>query len=230
MESTQVDEAVALLEKANANLEPELLSLAAARDQLETYARAQRLAAFGVAALARRIDDASEIARATGSSTGRARDTIATGKVLSGSAPLADALRQGEVSLDQATEIAKAEESAPGSAGELLSVAQSESFHVLRERARKTKLEAEQHKGLAERQHAARKARSHSDELGMVHIHMELEPHVGSPIVARAEAEAQRLARKAKAAGTKEPFERYLADAYAALLSGSGKGPSDPSW
>jgi hypothetical protein len=101
-------------------------------------------------------------------------------------------------------------------------VAQAESFRVRRDKARKTKLEAEQHRGLAERQHAARKARSHTDELGMVHIHMELEPHVGPPIVARAEAEAQRLARKARAADMKEPFERHLADAYAALLSGSG--------
>ncbi|MGH2700902.1 MAG: hypothetical protein ACRDJ2_03900 [Actinomycetota bacterium] len=58
----------------------------------------------------------------------------------------------------------------------------------------------------------------------MVHIHMELEPHIGSPIVARAEAEAQRLARKARAGGEKEPFERYLADAYALMLSGAGEG------
>ncbi|MGH2828756.1 MAG: HNH endonuclease [Actinomycetota bacterium] len=224
MEVAFVDQANEMLEKANANLEPELLSVTAAREHLEAYARAQRLAAFGVAALARRIDDASEIARATGSSTVRAKETISTGKVLSGSAPLENALKHGEVSLDQAAEIARAEESAPGAASELLSVAQSESFHVLRERARKTKLEAEQHRGLAERQHAARSARSYSDELGMVHIHMELEPHVGSPIVARAEAEAQRLARKARAAGTKGPFECHLADAYAALLSGSGKG------
>ncbi|MGH2700245.1 MAG: HNH endonuclease [Actinomycetota bacterium] len=224
MEVAFVDQANELLEKANAGLEPELLAAADARELLESYARTQRLAAFGVAALARKLDDATEIARATGSSSGKAKDTIATGKILGESAPLEDALRQGEVSLDQACEIAKAEESAPGAATELLKVAQEESFHVLREKARKTKLEAEQHRGLAERQHAARKARSHSDELGMVHIHMELEPHVGSPIVARAEAEAQRLARKAKAAGTKEPFERHLADAYAALLSGSGKG------
>ena len=73
MESTHADEAVELLEKANANLEPELLSLAAARQQLQAYARAQRLVAFGVAVLARRIDEASEIARATGSSTSKAR-------------------------------------------------------------------------------------------------------------------------------------------------------------
>ncbi len=227
MEVAVVDQANELLEKANANLEPELLGAADARELLESYARTQRLAAFGIAALARKLDDASEIARATGSSSGKAKDTIATGKVLIGSAPLEDALERGEVSLDQATEIARAEESAPGSAQELLSVAQSESFHVLREKARKTKLEAEQHRGLAGRQHAARKARSHSDELGMVHIHMELEPHVGTPILARAEAEAQRLARKARAdkgKTAKEPFECYLADAFAAPLSGSGKG------
>ena len=58
----------------------------------------------------------------------------------------------------------------------------------------------------------------------MVNIHLRLEPHVGTPIVARAEAEAARLARKSKSNGTVEPFERYLADAYASLLGGSGKG------
>jgi hypothetical protein len=58
----------------------------------------------------------------------------------------------------------------------------------------------------------------------MINIHLSLEPHVGTPIVARAEADALRLGRKAKAPATKEPFQRHLADAFAALLSGSGKG------
>ncbi|MDP9067166.1 MAG: HNH endonuclease [Actinomycetota bacterium] len=105
-----------------------------------------------------------------------------------------------------------------------MAVAQDEAFHVLREKARKVKLEAEQHRGLAERQRDARSARSYSDELGMVHVHLALEPHVGTPIVARAEAEATRLARTAKQDGEDEPFEAHLADAYAALLSGSGTG------
>jgi hypothetical protein len=223
MEVTAVDDAIELLEKANADLQPELLSVPEARERLEAYARAQRLAAFGVAALARKIDDASELARATGTSVGKAKDTIATGKILTGSDDLSDALCHGDISLDQAAEIAKAEESSPGAATELLAVAQEESFHVLKEKARKAKLEAEQHKNLAERQRAARSARSHTDELGMVNIHLALEPHVGTPIVARAEAEAARLAR---AADSKEPFERHLADAYAALLCGSGKGPA----
>jgi hypothetical protein len=68
-------------------------------------------------------------------------------------------------------------------------------------------------------------ARSHVDDLGMVNVHLCLEPHVGTPIVARAEAEAERLARQAKRDDRElEPFGRFLADAYASLLSGTGMG------
>jgi hypothetical protein len=211
------------LEKENAGLQPELMTVEFARELMGNYARAEKLVAFGLAAPSRKLAD-SEVARLTGSSIAKARNVVATGKVMAASAELAGAMQQGDISLDQASEIARAEESAPGAASELLTVAQAESFHVLRDKARKTRLEAEQHRGLAERQHAAREARSHSDELGMVHIHIELEPHVGSPIVARAEAEAQRLARRARSAGTKEPFECHLADAFAMMLSGGGRG------
>ena len=60
MESKVLDEAVGLLEKANANLEPELLTAGAARELLGCYARAEKLASYGRAMLARRVDDASE--------------------------------------------------------------------------------------------------------------------------------------------------------------------------
>jgi HNH endonuclease len=227
MEVTRVlEEAAALLEKANANLEPELLPPQVSRELLNAYARAERLAAFGIASLARTIEDATEVAQATGKSLGRARDTVATGAAVGTSPELGDALRRGEISLEQATEIASAERSAPGSANNLLDVARKDAFHVLRDKARKVKLEAEQHRGLAERQRDARFARSHSDKLGMIHLHVAWEPHVGTPIVNRAEADAQRLNRNARKTGRHEPFERHLADAYAAMLSGRGTGRS----
>jgi hypothetical protein len=47
METSHVEKAVELLEKANAELEPELLSAEAARELLGAYARAEKLAAFG---------------------------------------------------------------------------------------------------------------------------------------------------------------------------------------
>ncbi|MFN2388833.1 MAG: hypothetical protein ABR575_04420, partial [Actinomycetota bacterium] len=157
-----LDEAVELLEKANANLEPELLGADHARKLLAVYARVEKLGAFGVTALARKTQDASELARVTGRSLGKARETVDTGKVLGDSPELSDVLQHGDVSLDQAAEIAKAEESCPGAAAELVPVAQGSAFHVLRDKARKVKLEAEQHKGLAARQRAARSARSYS--------------------------------------------------------------------
>jgi hypothetical protein len=223
-----LDRAIELLEKANANLDPDLMGAADARRTLKRFAQAEKLVAFGVASLARRIDDAEQVARATGTSAGKARVVVETGKVMASSDDLSFAMQQGKVSLDQANEIASAERSAPGVARDLLKVAKTESLQVLKDRSRKAKLEAEQHRGLADRQHAARSARSYADELGMVHIHLQLEPHVGTPIVGRAEAEAQRLARQAKKAARDrselEPFERYLADAYSELLSGNGKG------
>ena len=195
------------------------------RQLLEVYARAQRLAAFGVAALTRKIDDAAEVARVTQTSIGAAKDAVDTGRTLASNSELDQAFRSGALSLDQASEIAKAERSAPGSASALVDVAASRPFHVLREKARKVALEAEQHRDLGTRQHEARKARTYSDELGMTHIHLELQPHVGTPVVARAEAEAQRLARVAKQEGNQpEAFERYLADAYARMLTGGGSG------
>lgn len=48
MQEDILSEAVTLLEKANANLEPELLSAGAVRELLAEYARAEKLASFGV--------------------------------------------------------------------------------------------------------------------------------------------------------------------------------------
>ena len=229
MSAVQVEQAVELLEKANADLEPELLPAPLARRLLAVYARAEKLAAYGVAALARKLDDASELARVTGTPLGKAKAVVATGKVLGASGALSDALQQGDISLDQAAEIASAEESSPGAAKELVPVAQKEPFHVLRDKARNTRLEAAQHQGLAERQRAVRAARSHLDELGMTHIHLAFEPHVGTPIVARAEAEACRLARAAHQGrhqgAVRGPSRRRLCGAAVGL----GQGPRSAS-
>ena len=125
-----VERAVELLEKSNAALQPELLPVEAARRLIAAYARAEKLAAFGVAALSRKVDDASAVARVTGTSVGKAKAVVATGKVMGACEDLAAALQHGDVSLDQAAEIASAEESAPGAAKELVAVARSEAFHV----------------------------------------------------------------------------------------------------
>ncbi len=167
METQVLDQATELVEKANANLEPELLTAEGARTLLATYARLERLASFGIALLTRKLNDPGEIAKATGSSVGKAKALVATGETLAKSGELAGALQHGDISLDQATHIAAAEEAAPGAAAELVAVARSEPFHVMKDKAQRVKLEAEQHRDLATRQRRARFGRSHADPLGM---------------------------------------------------------------
>lgn len=222
---SHLDQAIELLEKANADLEPELLDSAGARALLERYARARKLSDFGVAAIARKVDDAQVVSRTTGTPVGQAKATIELGNNLKAAPELGDALQTGAVSAEQAREIACAEASVPGVVEHLVKLASEEPFHVFKDTARKLKLEAEQHNGLAAKQHASRSARHYSDELGMTHIHLSLEPLVATPIVNRAEADAERLYKAAKKeTGRTEPFERYLADAFVAMLQGGGKG------
>ncbi len=227
-----IADALTLIERANARLQPGELTGSESRSLIDAYGRIVKLGGFGIAALSPRLGDPAAVARASGTSLGKAREAAATGTTIQASPDLSAAMQQGAVSLDQAAEIARAEEAAPGSARSLVKVAQDEAFQVLKDKARKVKLEAEQHRDLAQRQHEARRARSHVDELGMVHIHLELEPHVGAPIAARAEADAQRIARAAKggkteSAGERVPFERHLADAYGRMLAGgAGRGPA----
>jgi hypothetical protein len=227
MELEVLDELAELLEKVNADLEPELLTVEGAHAGLARYAHLERLASYGRTVLARKVADASEIARTTGTSIGRAKEAMETGKRLRDADEVDTALKTGTISFEQAAEIARTEESRPGSAPELIDVATNAPFHVLRDRSRRIRLEAEQHRDLPARQHAARGARSHTDELGMIDVHLRFEPHIGTPIVTRAEAEASRRFRKAKKEDRAEPFERHLCDAYAAMLQGSSvKGPS----
>lgn len=181
MDSTGIGEAITWLEKSNADLEPELLSADAARALLADYARAEKLASFGKTVLAQRISDAAEVARATGVSLGKAKAAVEAGDALKDADEVRAAFQGGSISMDQATEIALAESARPGSSADLLGVADKESFQVLKDKARKIVLEAAQHKGLAERQHAARQARSYTDMMGMVNVNLALEPHVGTP-------------------------------------------------
>lgn len=224
----ELDEAAARVEKVNADLSPGLYSKARRRSLLERYARLEKLAAFGKAALAAQVGDAAALARVTGTSIGRARQTIETGRRLEENPQLGEALRRGQVSLDQAEEIAKTEAVRPGSVDRLLETARTDSFHVLKDEARKLRLEALAGPGLAERQHHARYLHHRVTDLGMIHLEADLEPHIGVPIINRLEAHARRLAEAARRAGNPEPIERHLADSLPAAFSGEGKGSGRP--
>ena len=135
-----VPKVLELLEKANAELEPELLDSSGARVVLDRYAKARRLVDYGVAAVARKVDDAAVVSRATGTPVGQAKATIELGNNLKAAPELGAALQTGAVSAEQAREIASAEASVPGITEDLVDVARSEPFHLFNDTARKLKL------------------------------------------------------------------------------------------
>jgi hypothetical protein len=225
MESlSALTEALRLLRLANTALAAEVWSSSESRHRLACYVEARKLAAFGEATLAARVGDADGLARLSGSSVGRARETIDTGRAMSESPVLGEAVGRGEVSLDQASEIARTASLVPESMAELVEVARSQPFRALKDRARKVRLEAEDRDDLRSRRHRARRLRHWVGELGMVHLDAALEPQVGAPIVARLEREARRRAREARSRGIDEPVDCHLADALADGLAGSSSG------
>src|SRR5687767_10315751 len=219
MQVDPLQEAKKWLEKANANLQPELLTAAETRRQLGLYASIKKLAGFGETSLALKADDPQELARVTGTSVGKAKDTVEAAKVLQDADVVRDAFSRGEVSFDQAQVIGKAEKAAPGSSAGLLDVTKSEGFHILKENARRIVLEAEQHRDLPTRQKEARTARPFVDDLGMMNVHLRFTPAFGTGIVNRAETEARRLQKAARREGREEPFDRHLCDAFGKMLA-----------
>lgn len=169
-------------------------------------------------------DGADWLARQAGTSLSEARGDLQAGKALEAMPATLLAVATGEVSLAQATEVARAEAEAPGSEAALLELAKRSGLGPVREEARRLVLEAACPEELYARQHRARSFRHWRDDLGMVRFSGALPPSVGTGIVNRLEAAAARLRRAAGEAGPQEPFEAYAADALAAMLEEEGPG------
>lgn len=219
-------EALRLVRRANAGLTAHRCSRPEWERRLACFVEIEKLAGFGKATAAARVADVDGLAGMCGSSLGRAREVITTGRALAGSPALSEAVAEGRVSLDQASEIARTAVVAPDSVDELVEVARTESFRALRDRARRVRLDAEDPDDLRRRRHRARRVRHWIGDLGMVHLDAVLEPHVGAPIVARLEHAGRRRAAAARRSGSEGArFEQHLADAFAEMHTRPGAGP-----
>lgn len=167
------------------------------------------------------------LARIAGTSAGQARQALDTLAALKDCPETRRAVTAGELSLAQGAEITKTEAAAPGAEAELVGLAKGSSLGVLRDSARRRRLQATDVDELARRQQSARELRHWSDDTGMVRGSFALPPVVGVPIVNRLEAETDRIRTAARRGGSDEPRAAHAADALVKLLAGKGRGKTD---
>jgi hypothetical protein len=236
----ELETAVAGLERVVGSLVPEELDPDGAALWLKLFARAGKFADAGQALVARQIEasaahasrghrTAAELVAATaGVAMERAAIAVEVGRRLA-EQPLTDqALRRGELSLDQAGLISEAVEVAPEAESRLVEAAGRETVRALRKRTREVRLAAEgDRESLYAHQQAAQEFRNGRDRDGMVWGSFRLPPDVGVGMVNRIEEETDRLYRAAdRTTRHTRTHAQFAADALVRLLSGEAKPSS----
>lgn len=236
MESLELSERCWAFRAELAWFDPALVSGDDCRVAAEELARTEKACAAARARAAARAaecgahrsagfaDAAEWLARSSGSSRGAASAEMRTATAAEACPATNEALASGEVSLAQAGEITRTEAECPGTEAELLALAKRCGLSRVRDEARRRRLEAISAEELAARQRKARAFRHWEDELGMIRFSGGLEPLVGVPIMNRLDAEADRIRRAARRAGSDEPREAHAADALVKMLAEGGRG------
>jgi len=245
MRVSALEATIATLEGAVRDLEPATLSGDAARQVVELAARGERLFGALKSLAARRVSESNAwrvqgertaahwLARNTGTSVGQAVTTLETAARLHELPALDAAYRAGTLSPTQANEIASAAAADPAAERELLDAAAKDGAAGLRERCRRVKAAATSDD--AARHEAIRRTRSlrhWTDPDGAFRIDGRLLPEDGAEILAGLEPFRARIFGAARAAGRREPYAAYLADALVAMAraapTGSGTARSLP--
>ena len=221
--------------------EPARFSGPDAASLVGSFARIERLALAGKTLAAVRAaeanvhrssgerDAAQWLAGATGESVGDARGTLRLGDALSDQPGVADAFRKGKLSKGKATAVSGAVHEDPASEGELLSTAESDTLHQVRERAlriRARKRSAEDEAARDERLHRQRSCRTWTDpEDGSFRLDARLTPVDGARLLSVLRRAADRRFEAARDEGTRESPDAYAADALVGLVCGDDRTP-----
>ncbi len=226
-----------------ARFDPALCSARQCAEAVEVLARLSKAAALARTRAAARAAKAGEhkrlgyagpaqwVARQGGTSLSQARAELACAEALEAVPAALEAAAAGELSLPEATEVARAEAAVPGSATGALDKARREGLGALREHSRKLVLGSVPPEALHRHQYRARYLRHWVDGAGMTCLSAALAPEVGAVVVKRLQTYAARAHRAARGgrSGSSEGrdseapgrFEAHLADALVDLVSGA---------
>ena len=164
-----------------------------------------------------------DIARKTGTPTGAARRKLATSKRLRMQQRTDEAIRNGEVSPDQANEVSAGADASPEDEADLLDTARRHRLPELRKRAADARAKADRDReDRRRRQHALRGVRRWTDDDGMGNLLLRLPPEQMAEVDAALKPRIDRAFADARHAGRFEPVERDAADVVRDLLVGGG--------
>lgn len=165
------------------------------------------------------------IARKTGTSVGQAKRSLQTSKNLTNTPGVDNALRQGDLSPDQADAISSGATASPDDEDELIRTAKKEPLQSLKQRAADVRARADKDReATRKRQHAARRLNRWKDEDGMYNLLVKLPPEMGAEIDARLKPGIDRAFADARDAGRFEPLEAYAADVLFGMITGASGG------
>jgi len=226
-----------------ARLEPTAVSLAEAPAVFDALTELDRLAGGAVLRMASRYEEAGawkragarspedDIARKTGTGTGRARRQLSTSKRLRSQPKTDSAVRSGSVSPEQADEVSEGADASPAAEDDLLDTARRRPLHDLRRRVAEERAKADRDREeRARRLHRARVVRRWDDADGMANLLLRLPGDQMASVDARLKPLVDRAFADARDAGRFEPTEAYAADVVRdLLLSGPAVAGSDGS-
>lgn len=165
------------------------------------------------------------IARKTGTSVGQAKRSLNTSKNLAKTPGVDNALRQGDLSPDQADAVSSGATASPADEEDLLRTAKKEPLRTLKQRAADARARADKDREATRRRHhAARRVNRWKDEDGMYNLLLTLPGDMGAEVDAALKPGIDRAFADARDAGRFEPLEAYAADVVHRLLTGASGG------
>lgn len=173
---------------------------------------------------------ADDIARRTGTGVGAAKKKLETSKRLKRLPKTDNAVREGELSDEQADAISGGADASPDDEDDLLDAAHKQPLHDLRRRAGDARGKADRDDtARRKRQHQLRRLSTWNDEDGMYNLRLTVVPEKGAEIDAALAPLIDQHFADARNAGRFEPRERYAADAVADALTGASGGAARPT-
>jgi hypothetical protein len=205
--------------------EPDAVALPDALPLWETFDRIERLAATAKLLLTSRVDEsragqrgghrdsAELLARRGGTSIRAARTQLETAKRLRDLHATEQALRDGELSVDQSAVVAGTANANPAAEGRLLDQARRSSFAELRDEANRARAAGEDAEAARGRIHAARRLRTWTDAEGAWNLAARGTVEDGSRITAALRPVVERVLAQARADRRRDDHDAYALDA-----------------